>query len=221
MTLANPHAQLIDAFAGFATSTISDACDKLGIATGCPGIVPVSRRRRMAGTAYTVRYVPTGETKGTVGDYIDDLRPGDIAVLDNNGRMDCTVWGDILTITARLRGVAGTLIDGVCRDLDGIDAADYPLYARGVFMMTGKDRVMVEATQVTVSIGGRQVRPDDIILGDASGVVVVPRERAQEILAIAGGIDAAERSIVQAVRSGASLLEARRTHAYHTLQTRS
>lgn len=221
MTAANPHAKLIEAFSGFSTSTISDACDKLGIAAGCLGISPVSKCRRMAGTAYTVRYVPVGETKGTVGDYIDEVRPGDVVVLDNNGRMDCTVWGDILTVTAGIKGIAGTLIDGVCRDLDGIDDENYPLYARGVFMMTGKDRVMVEATQVTVSIGGRQVRPDDIILGDASGAVVVPKERAQEVLNTARGIDAAERAIVEAVRGGASIAEARRAHGYHTLQTKS
>lgn len=218
---ANPHQSLINAFAAFSTSTISDACDKLGFPVGCLGISPVSKARKMTGTAYTVRYVPVGETKGTVGDYIDEVRPGDVVVLDNNGRLDCTVWGDILTIFAGARGIAGTLIDGVCRDLDGIDAEDYALYARGVFMMTGKDRVMVDATQVTVSIGGRQVRPDDIVVADATGAVVVPKERAEEVLAVARDIESAEAAIVVAVRSGSSIAEARRQHGYHSLQTKT
>ena len=221
MNQTNPHQQLIDAFADLSTSTISDACDRLGIASGCLGIGPVSRRRRMVGTAYTVRYVPVGQTRGTVGDYIDEVRPGDVIVLDNQGRTDCTVWGDILTVTAGMRGIAGTLIEGVCRDLDGIDEEDYPLFARGVFMMTGKDRVMVEATQVTVSVGHRQVRPDDIVVGDASGVVVVPLERAGEIRDIARAIDAAEAAILQAVRGGATIAQARKAHGYHTLQSKT
>lgn len=220
MTRDNPYKNLIDAFSQLSTATISDACDKLGIAAGCPGISPVSRCRRMVGTAYTVRYVPVGETKGTVGDYIDEVRPGDVIVLDNQRRTDCTVWGDILTVTATTKGIAGTLIDGVCRDLDGIDEQGYPLYARGVFMMTGKDRVMVDGTQVTVSVGNRQVRPDDIIVGDASGVVVVPNKRAEEVLAIARTIEAAETAIVEAVRGGATIAAARKAHGYHTLQTK-
>lgn len=221
MTRTNPHQNLIDAFSEFSTSTISDACDRLGIAAGCQGISAISRRRRMVGTAYTVRYVPVGETKGTVGDYIDEVRPGDVIVLDNQGRTDCTVWGDILTVTAGIKGISGTLIDGVCRDLDGIDDENYPLYARSVFMMTGKDRVMVDGTQVTVSIGNRQVRPDDIIVGDASGVVVVPKERAEEVLRVARAIEAAEAAIIEAVRGGATIADARRAHGYHTLQTKA
>ena len=220
MSQTNPHQKLIDAFSRLSTSTISDACDKLGISAGCLGISPVSKCRRMVGTAYTVRYVPVGETKGTVGDYIDEVRAGDVIVLDNNGRLDCTVWGDILTVTAGMKRIAGTLIDGVCRDLDGIDAENYPLYARGVFMMTGKDRVMVDATQVTVSVGTRQVRPDDIVVGDASGVIVVPKERAEQVLEVARGIEAAEDAIVEAVRGGATIAEARKAHGYHTLQTK-
>jgi regulator of RNase E activity RraA len=220
MTPTHPHQKLIDAFSEFSTSTISDACDKLGIAAGCLGISAVSKCRRMVGTAYTVRYVPVGETKGTVGDYIDEVRPGDVVVLDNQGRTDCTVWGDILTVYSRTKDIAGTLIEGVCRDLDGIDEHDYPLFARGVFMMTGKDRVMVDGTQVTVSVGNRQVRPDDMIVGDASGVVVVPKERAEEVLEIARAIEAAENAIMEAVRGGASIAQARRAHGYHTLQTK-
>jgi regulator of RNase E activity RraA len=211
---------IVGRFSDLSTSTISDACDKLGIAAGCLGIKPICPGRRMAGRAYTVRYVPTGAVTGTVGDYIDDVQPGDVVVLDNNGRMDCTVWGDILTVTANIRGIAGTVIDGVCRDVPGIIGESYPLFARGAFMMTGKDRVMVEATQVTVSVGTRQVKPNDVLVGDDSGVVVVPHERAEEVLATALAIDEAEQAIVDAVRKGATIREARAKFGYHALQSR-
>ena len=212
---------LIERFSSLSTSTISDACDKLGIDAGCHGIHPIDPGQRMTGTAYTVRYVPTGSVSGTVGDYIDDVRPGDVIVLDNNGRMDCTVWGDILTIAAKTFGIAGTLIDGVCRDVDGMVEEGYPLFARGAFMMTGKERVMVDATQVIVSVGDRQVKPDDFVIGDRSGVVVVPHERAERVLAAAIEIEKAEDAIVEAVRGGKTISQARAEFGYHKLQSRS
>jgi regulator of RNase E activity RraA len=87
-------------------------------------------------------------------------------------------------------------------------------------MMTGKDRVMVEAMNVTVSIGKTQVKPGDILMGDDSGVVVIPRERAAEILKLALEIETAENQIEEAVRSGLTLKEAREKFRYHSLQTK-
>lgn len=218
MERKRPSPGIAKAFAPFSTSTVSDALDRLGIGGGCKGIRPVIPNVKIAGTAYTIRYVPVGATKGTVGDYIDDVPRGDVIVLDNNGRTDCTVWGDILTVTAKMKGIAGTVIDGVCRDMPTILEEKYPVFSRGAFMMTGKDRVMVEATQVMVSIGGVQVRPGDILVGDDSGVVVVPQEMAAQVLELAKTVSEAENQIVDAVRSGLSLAEARAKFGYHTLQ---
>jgi len=218
MERKRPVPEIASAFAPFSTSTISDALDRLGFGGGCKGIRPVIPEVKMAGAAYTIRYVPVGATKGTVGDYIDDVPPGAVIVLDNNGRTDCTVWGDILTVTAKMKGIAGTVIDGVCRDVPTILEERYPVFSRGAFMMTGKDRVMVEAMQVTVSIGGVQVRPGDILVGDDSGVVVVPQEMAEQVLEMAKTVNEAERQIVEAVRGGLSLKEARTKFGYHTLQ---
>jgi regulator of RNase E activity RraA len=212
--------EVIDAFKRLSTSTISDALDRFGIAGGCHGIFPVASVDKMVGPAYTVRYVPTGAVKGTVGDYIDDVAPGEVIVLDNNGRIDCTVWGDILTVTASMKGIAGTAIDGVCRDVPGIAKEGYPVFSRGKFMMTGKDRVMVDATQVMVSIGTVQVKPGDMFIGDGSGVVVVPQEMIEPVLKAAQEIDAAEEAILDAVRSGLSLGEARKKFGYHKLQAK-
>jgi 4-hydroxy-4-methyl-2-oxoglutarate aldolase len=148
------------------------------------------------------------------------VAPGDVMVLDNNGRTDCTVWGDILTLVAKRKGIGGTVIDGVCRDVPFILKEQYPIFTRGRFMMTGKDRVMVEAMNVTVSIGKTQVKPGDIMVGDDSGVVVVPWERAEEVLKLATEIETAENRIEEAVRSGLTLREAREKYRYHTLQSK-
>lgn len=221
MEIQRPDKNIAAGFQALPTSTISDALDRLGIAGGCEGILPVVPLVKMAGPAYTVRYVPVGEVKGTVGDYIDSVGAGEVIVLDNNGRTDCTVWGDILTVLAKRKGIAGTVIDGVCRDVPNILKERYPIFTRGRFMMTGKDRVMVDAVNVTVSIGKRQVRPGDLLVGDDSGVVVVPRERAEEVLRLAGEIEEAEKQIAEALRRGLSIREAREKFRYHSLQTRN
>jgi regulator of RNase E activity RraA len=200
------------------TSALSDALDRLGIAGQAPGIVPLDRSFRLAGRAWTLRYGPVGQDRGTVGDYIDDLGPGDVVVLDNQGRVDATVWGDLLTVTAHRRGVAGTVIDGVCRDVDRSVTLGYPIFSRGNWMRTGKDRVRVEATQVPVSIGGIRVEPGDLLLGDGDGLVAVPAARVDDVLAVAEEIERAEDAIRAAIEGGASLRDARRAVGYHDLQ---
>ena len=203
---------------GLSTSGVSDALDKLGIRGQALGIAPLDRAFRLAGRAWTLRYGPVGEDRGTVGDYVDDLGPGDVVVLDNQGRLDATVWGDLLTTTAHRRGVAGTVIDGVCRDVDRSLDLGYPVFARGNWMRTGKDRVRVEATQVPVSVGGVRIEPGDLLLGDGDGLVAVPAARIEEVLRAAEEIERAEEAIRRAVEGGASLRDARREHRYHDLQ---
>ena len=218
MEFKRPDPETVRGFASFSTSTISDALDKFGIGGGCKGITPAIPKVKMVGIAYTVRYIPVGAVKGTVGDYIDDVLPGDVVALDNNSRTDCTVWGDILTVTAKMKSISGTVIDGVFRDVPTILEERYPIFSRGRFMMTGKERVMVEATQVIVSIGEVQVKPGDILIGDDSGVVVVPQEMAEKVLEAAKTIAETEDLIVEAVRGGLNLREARAKFGYHTLQ---
>jgi 4-hydroxy-4-methyl-2-oxoglutarate aldolase len=202
------------------TSHVSDALDKLGVIGQCMGLLPIVRDSRLAGRAFTVRYLPVGAGGGTVGDYADDLEPGTVVVLDNAGRLDTTVWGDLLTATASRRQLAGTVIDGVCRDTDRAVELGYPVYSRSRWMRTGKDRVRVDGYNVPVTIGGVRVEPGDYLLGDADGVVVVPVGHAIEIIDIAQGIREAEENIRAAIESGQSLADARRQYGYHQLQTR-
>ena len=202
------------------TATLSDALDRLGIAGQCYRIHPVDPSFRMAGRAFTLLYGPAGKPAGTVGDYIDDVPPGNVIVLDNGGRDDATVWGDILTEIAHRRRIAGTVIDGINRDVALCLQLGYPIYSRGRWMRTGKDRVQVEATNVPVNIGNARVAPGDLLRGDADGVLVIPRAHEEQVLAVAGEIEAAENRIREAVRTGIRLDEARQQFRYHQLQTR-
>jgi regulator of RNase E activity RraA len=203
------------------TTALSDALDRLGIAGQCLNIKPLDPRFRLAGRAFTILYGPAGTPAGTVGDYIDDVPPGGVVVLDNGGRENATVWGDILTMVATRRGVAGTVIDGACRDTHLARELGYPIYSRSYSMRTGKDRVQVEAMGGTVNIGDARVNEGDLLRGDADGVLVIPRVHEEEVLKIAEEIDAIEEQIRRAVLDGKTLVEARRELGYHKLQSKT
>jgi regulator of RNase E activity RraA len=197
---------------------VSDALDRLGRPGSLLGIAPLFDGARLCGPAFTVRYVTAGSPPGTVGDYLDDVPPGGVVVLDNGGRVDCTVWGDILTAMANQRGVAGTVIDGVCRDVQRALGLSYPIYSRGRFMRTGKDRVEVSDVNRPVTVGGVQVSAGDLLLGDADGVIAVPQEITDEVAEICAVISEREEAILKDVLAGGSIAEARRGHGYHLLQ---
>jgi 4-hydroxy-4-methyl-2-oxoglutarate aldolase len=208
------------AFAPLDSTCVSDALDRLGIKGACHGIRPILAGARAVGPAFTVLYRACGGTCGSVGDFIDDVPPGQVVVIDNGGRTYCTVWGDLMTMVAGRNGVSGTVIDGVCRDVPGILHARYPIYTRGCYMSTGKDRVEFVAANVPVSVSDVSVKPGDIMVCDDSGVVVVPRERADEVLSVAVEIDRAERTMFALIEQGMSLREARAKMGYSTLQRR-
>ena len=213
--------QLVESFKALDTACVSDAMDKLGIPAGCHGIKPVVQGVKFAGHAFTIKYRACGEVeRGTVGDFLDDVPAGHVVVIDNAGRTDCTVWGDIMTTLAHHKGVAGTVIDGVCRDVPKIRDLSYPIFTRDYYMMTGKDRVEVDGINVPVTISQRQVRPGDIVMGDDSGVVVIPASRAQEVLNIAREIEHTEQEILKRIAQGQSLRQAREELNYHALQTK-
>ena len=119
---------------------------------------------------------------------------------------------------AARRGIAGTVINGVCRDTVEADAAAYPLYAVGRFMRTGKDRVQVDAVGEPIILGDVRVTPGDLVVGDQDGIVVVPAGRALDVLRRAKVMHDVEVMIVEAALNGMPLTEARRQFGYHALQ---
>jgi regulator of RNase E activity RraA len=211
--------ELVALFSRADTPGVSDALDKLGIRGQALGIMPLGNyQRTTVGPAFTVRYLPASDPPGSVGDFIDDVAAGDVVVIDNEGRTDCTVWGDILTQYAGLRDIAGTVIDGVCRDVNRALTDEYPLFTTGRWMRTGKDRVQVGGVNESISVGKVRVDPRDIVVADANGVVVVPRNRAREIARIWSKIEESESGIRDLIAGGATIAEARGRLQYHTLQ---
>lgn len=202
------------------TSALSDALDRLGIEGQAVGLLPLDRSFRLVGRAFTVRMLPRGLSGKSVGDYIDDVATGEVVVIDNGGRLDATVWGDILTTVAHRDGIAGTVIDGVCRDVGRSVELGYPIFSRSNTMRTGKDRVAAEAYGEPVQLAGIRVEAGDWLVGDADGVVVVPAVRAADIVAAAEEVTAAEDRIREAVTGGEPLLVVRERLRYHDLQSR-
>ena len=202
------------------TASISDALDSLGLPGSLHGISPLRTGQRIAGSVFTVVYEPVDETGGTVGDFLDDVPAGSVILIDNAARTDCTVWGGIMSETAHERGIAGTVINGACRDAAVAASVGYPIWSVSRFMRTGKDRVRVAAVQTTVTIDGVTIAPGDVLMADDDGAVAIPADRRAEVLDIAQRIDDIEQEIILAVRGGATLAAARARHGYHSLQTR-
>ncbi|NDZ18230.1 diguanylate cyclase [Variovorax sp. WS11] len=211
--------ELVELFKGLDTPGVSDAMDKLGLPGQCLGIAPLDNYKQViVGPAFTVKYVSAATPPGTVGDFIDDVAEGDVVVIDNGGRTDCTVWGDIMTQYAGIRKIGATVIDGVCRDVSKALGDGYPLFTKGCFMRTGKDRVEVESVNTPVSIGTARVVARDIVVADADGVVVVPRARARDVAELARKIEGVESEIRAQIAQGKTLGQAREALGYHTLQ---
>ena len=182
--------ELVALFEGLDTPGVSDALDKLGLPGQCLGVAPLDNYSKViVGPAFTVQYVTASVPPGTVGDFIEDVAPGDVVVIDNGGRTDCTVWGDIMTQYAGTRQIAATVIDGVCRDVNKALGDGYPIFSKGRFMRTGKDRV-----------------------------VIVPRAHAAEVAACARQIESVEAEIRALISQGKTLKEARAALGYHNLQ---
>lgn len=189
------------------SSIISDALDVLGIHGTINDIVSQVPGMKMCGPAFTVQYSIAESTLGRFADFLDDVPEGAICAINNRARTECSVWGDTLSLFAVRHGFAGTIIDGVCRDIDGTRSLNYPMFSRGTFMRTGKNRIGVESTQQPVTLGSVTVHPGDLVFADDTGAVAVPKDRIEEILELAKGIVARDDACVAAIEAGKSIAD--------------
>lgn len=215
MSQAASGQSLVEQARAFTVTALSDALDSLGFDGGLRGIRPLAPGVRCAGPAFTVRFEPVSPGQSApAANYIDDVPPGSVLLLDNGGLTRCTVWGDILTAVAVARGVAGTVIHGCCRDAAGIRALGYPLFSVSSFMKSGKNRVRMAAVQVPVQIGEALVRPGDFLVGDDDGVLAIPTEQMAATLETARRVVEMEGRVLEAVKAGSTLAAARAANQY-------
>lgn len=188
---------LIERFRKVATASVADAVDKVCGRRGYldRAIKPRINEKRICGPAVTVLEGPTDEfvPPQHALDLIDEAPAGSVVVISTGGHDDVAVWGGLMTAGAVANGHEGAVLDGGVRDIVEI-RRDYgfPVYARSASPGTTLGRYKTLASQVPVPIGGVMVHPGDIVVGDVDGVVVVPKDKAAEVLAMAEEIDARE-----------------------------
>jgi regulator of RNase E activity RraA len=208
----------LGALGDLSVPNVSDALDALGLDAACRGILSLGSEHSlpMIGPAFTVQFedVPAG-VLAPAADYIDDIPAGCVIVLANQGRLNCTVWGDILAFRALQLGLRGTVIDGCCRDIDTVRSAGYPLFARGIYMRSGRGRVRMVSAGRPVSIAGVTVHCGDVMWGDANGVLAIPRDHFRDVVGQARAVKEREDRIRAALDSGSRLSEARSRHGYN------
>lgn len=201
---------ILERLARLDTCTVSDALDSLGLKGATWGVRPQWPCPRIAGRAVTMKIKPVGlqqpaQHLGSAA--IESAKAGDIIVIDNGGRLEFSTWGGLLSLSARLKGIAGVVIDGACRDIDEARELEFPVYARGVVPMTARGRVMQESFNREVQFAGVQVHPGDLVIADGSGVVIVPSEKEQEVVTAAEAVFQKEAEMAAGIRKGFSGVE--------------
>lgn len=202
--------KLVARLAKLDSCAVSDALDRLNLKGAVVGIHPMGATARITGRVVTVKLKAKGREEsarhlGTAA--IEAAGPGDVIVVDHHGRQDVAGWGGILSTAAKVKGISGVIVDGACRDVDESRELGLPVFARAAVQVTARGRVVEEAFNIPVEIGGVEVRPGDLVIADGSGVVFVAAERAEEVLRTAEEIAAREAEMTKAVLAGRSVVE--------------
>jgi 3-hexulose-6-phosphate synthase/6-phospho-3-hexuloisomerase len=190
--------ELKKAFSLVSTPNITDAMHKQGAMSG---IKPIKLGFHMVGRALTVRTIDGDWAKPI--EAIDKANKGDIIVVDVNGGRTA-IWGELATWSAKSRKLSGVVIDGAVRDLDDLVKIDFPIYSKHVSPNAGEPKGLGEIG-AEITCGNQIVKTGDWIIGDDSGVVIVPQEIAQEIANRALDVKEHENRIREEIKSGSSL----------------
>lgn len=177
---------------------VSDAMHRKG---AMRDIRPINLGTKIVGTAVTVQTF-AGDWAKTV-EAIDIAGPGNVIVI-YNGSNYIAPWGGLATLSCKVKGVEGIVIDGAVRDVDEIRAMNYPIFASATVPNAGEPKGMGEIN-AEITCGGQTVRPGDYIMGDDSGVVVIPKERAYEIARRAKEVEKNESRLYEEIRRGRTL----------------
>ena len=192
-----PDPEVVKAFGDIAAATVSDAMGRQNSMNH--SMKALWRGARVCGPALTVKAYACDNLMPHKAMQI--ARPGDVMVIQAGEHLNGALWGDLLTKSALARGLAGVVIDGAARDRDAIEEQGFPVFSTAV-LPGGTYKTNPGSVNVPVSVAGAAVEPGDIIVGDADGVVVVPKGIAREVLDIARSILAKEIEMTERVERG-------------------
>ncbi|HNQ55410.1 MAG: 3-hexulose-6-phosphate synthase [Methanothrix sp.] len=190
--------EMIAIFREVSSSNISDAMHRKG---AMRGILPINLGSKIVGRAVTVQTFAGDWAKPV--EAIDLAGPGDVLVI-YNGSNFIAPWGGLATLSCKIKGIEGAVIDGAVRDVDEIRAMNYPIFSSGITPNAGDPKGMGEINS-EITCAGQAVKPGDYIVGDESGVVVVPKERAYEIARRAKEVEKTESRLYEEIRRGSTL----------------
>ena len=194
----DPH--ILERIRPWPTSLLHEANGKLGGMSG--EVRPIVPGRKLAGPALTVRCFPADMQ--AVIRAIDRARPGDVLVIDVGPQERTTTWGGTASLAALRRGLAGCVTNGAVRDVDEMIEVGLPVFAAGV-RPQGVLKNHPGWIGIPVAVGGVPVHSGDLVVGDADGVVVVSRDRLDEVLERAPEIERTEADKLRHVGEGGSL----------------
>ena len=185
---------LVEAFAKIPSAIISDNLNRM-VAAG-PSVRPMHKGGTLAGTALTVKTRPGDNLM--IHKAADIAQPGDVIVVDAGGDLTNALIGELIISHARSRGVVGFVVNGAVRDMDVIAVDDYPVYGAGV-SHRGPYKDGPGEVNVPIALDGMVIAPGDIVIGDLDGVVCIPREEAESVLAASRAQQEKEAGIQSAI----------------------
>jgi 4-hydroxy-4-methyl-2-oxoglutarate aldolase len=217
--VAEPAAPADPILAAFAKSTVASVSDAVDQIVGTRGYLAHDMRPYVAGAfvgrAATALVKPAPPEKATPAlavqhsvEMIDSANPGDVGVIVMEGSLDVAAIGGLMGTAAKARGMAGMVLDGAVRDIVELRALNLPTYARSASPATAVSRYASVAKQIPVECAGVTVHPGDIIVAGEDGVVVVPKDRAKEVLQRSQEIDEREIKMVPFIKRERSLTKA-------------
>jgi regulator of RNase E activity RraA len=133
---------------------------------------------------------------------IESAAPGNVLVVEHHSRVDCAGWGGILSKAALVKGIAGVIVDGLCRDIDESRELGFTVFARGVIPATARGRIIETGFNVPIAVDSIVVRPADWVIADGSGVVFLAQEHVEAILNQAEELVAREALLVKDIEAG-------------------
>ena len=209
---------LLKSCADISTSTWSDAMDDLGIAGVVQGITPRGHQDRFAAFAVTARHLcgdfgDLDRADFAVGRLVEATGPGRALMIDVGGAAIST-FGGIASMAASRRGATAVIIDGACRDVNEVKETGLWLASRHVTPLTGKGRLKLISMGKPIMIGGVHVCEGDLVVGDDTGIIVVPRQRLEETLEVARQALAVDLRVEQDIHNGSSFAEAAAAAGY-------
>ncbi len=197
-----PTAETIAALSELPTTALSDVMGhKGGMEAAIQPIVPTMR---MAGPAFTIKPYPADNL--IVHLALKFAKPGDILVLDAGGYGSAAHWGELTSRSAQTRGLAGLVTDGPVRDRLDIAELGFPVFSRG-YVPTGTVKATLGRLNGPVACGGLSVAPGDLVVGDADGIVVVPKDLVESVIAAATTLLDHERILRDKVIAGEALFD--------------